>query len=204
MIWQSFLRNKRYSTEFIITALLLILIMISFSQFLQYIEGRDGVVLNDPLLNLFNPVDLTWLTFSVIYLSIILFFSTVLLKPYKLMLALQAYGLMIIFRAIVMYFTPLNPPHGIMLLDDPFVQLFGNGEIFTKDLFFSGHTATLFLLFLLSENKKLKTVFLISTLIVGACVLLQKVHYSIDVFAAFFFAFFAFRIVNYFHKTEMI
>ena len=202
MIWQSFLRNKRYLTEFIITVLLLILIMISFSQFLQFIEQRKGATLNDPLLNFFSPIDLTWLTFSVIYLSIILFFSTVLLKPYKLMLALQSYGLMIIFRIIAMCFTPLNPPHGIILLDDPFVQLFGNGEIFTKDLFFSGHTATLFLLFLLSENKKLKTVFFISTLIVGACVLLQKVHYSIDVFAAFFFAFCAFWIINYLHKTD--
>jgi membrane-associated phospholipid phosphatase len=126
------------------------------------------------------------------------------MKPFKLMLALQTYGLMVIFRTIAMYLTPLNPPNGIILLDDPFVQFFGQGEILTKDLFFSGHTATLFLLFLLTENKKLRMIFLASTFVVGACVLFQKVHYSIDVFAAFFFAFYAFRIVNYFHKTEMI
>jgi membrane-associated phospholipid phosphatase len=178
--------------------------MISFSQFLQFIEGREGAVLNDPLLNLFNPIDLTWLTFAVIYLSVILFLFTILLKPFKLMLALQTYALMVIFRAVAMYLTPLNPPSGIILLDDPFVQMFGSGEIFTKDLFFSGHTATLFLLFLLTENKKLKFIFLTATLAVGACVLLQKVHYSIDVFAAFFFAFLAFRIIKYFHRTEMI
>ena len=204
MIWQTFLRSKRYLIEFIITVLLLILIMILFPQFLQFIERREGVVLNDPILNLFNPVDLTWLTFAVIYLSIILFLSTILMKPFKLMLALQTYGLMVIFRAIAMYLTPLNPPNGIILLDDPFVQLFGQGEILTKDLFFSGHTATLFLLFLLTENKKLRMIFLASTIVVGACVLFQKVHYSIDVFAAFFFTFLVFRIINYFHRTEMI
>jgi len=204
MIWQTFLRSKRYLIEFIITVLLLILIMILFPQFLQFIEGREGVVLNDPILNLFNPVDLTWLTFAVIYLSIILFLSTILMKPFKLMLALQTYGLMVIFRAIAMYLTPLNPPNGIILLDDPFVQLFGQGEILTKDLFFSGHTATLFLLFLLTENKKLRMIFLASTIVVGACVLFQKVHYSIDVFAAFFFTFLVFRIIKYFHRTEMI
>jgi membrane-associated phospholipid phosphatase len=178
--------------------------MILFSQFLQFIEERDGVVLNDPILDIFNPVDLTWLTFAVIYLSIILFISTIMMRPYKIMLALQTYGLMVIFRTIAMYLTPLNPPNGIIMLEDPFVQLFGNGEIFTKDLFFSGHTATLFLLFLLTENKKLKMIFLVSTIVVGACILLQKVHYSVDVFAAFFFAFIAFRMVYYFHKTEMI
>jgi len=204
MIWQTFLRSKRYLIEFIITVLLLILIMILFPQFLQFIEGREGVVLNDPILNLYNPVDLTWLTFAVIYLSIILFLSTILMKPFKLMLALQTYGLMVIFRAIAMYLTPLNPPNGIILLDDPFVQFFGQGEILTKDLFFSGHTATLSLLFLLTDNKKLRMIFLASTIVVGACVLFQKVHYSIDVFAAFFFAFLVFRIINYFHRTEMI
>lgn len=204
MGWKSFLRNKRFLTEFIITVFLLILIMTLFSQFLQFIEGREGIVLNDPLLNLFNPVNLTWLTFAVIYLSIILFLSAILLKPYKLMLALQTYGMMVIFRTIAMYLTPLNPPSGIILLNDPFVQMFGKGEIFTKDLFFSGHTATLFLLFLLSENKNLRIIFFISTLVVGVSVLLQKVHYSIDVFAAFFFAFCAFRIINYLHKSEML
>ncbi len=76
------------------------------------------------------------------------------------MIALQAYGLMVVFRIIAMYLTPFEAPEKLLLLNDPFVQLFGKGDVLTKDLFFSGHTGTLFLLFLLADNKKLKTVFL--------------------------------------------
>ena len=200
MNWKSFFKIKRNRNEFILTVILLAVLMISFSQFLQFIEKRNGVVLPDPLLNIFSPIDLTWLTFSLIYLSLILFLFSVAKEPDKLLIAMQAYGLMVIFRTIAMYLVPLEPPETILLLNDPFVQLFGKGEILTKDLFFSGHTATLFLLFLLTEKKTLKFIFLISTFIVGISVLLQHVHYSIDVFVAPFVAYGSYRIIKIYRE----
>ncbi|HEY6438239.1 MAG TPA: phosphatase PAP2-related protein, partial [Ignavibacteriaceae bacterium] len=180
--WKVFLKNKNNLTEFIITMIVLIVVLISFSQFLNFIEQRDGVILSDPILKIHNPVDLTWLTFALIYLSLFLFIVTTINKPDRFLIALQAYGLMVIFRTIAMYLTPFAAPETSLLLNDPFVQLFGEGKILTKDLFFSGHTGTLFLLFLLAENKVMKYIFLLFTLTVGTAVLLQHVHYSIDVF----------------------
>ena len=200
MNWKSFFNIKRNRNEFILTIILLAILLISFSQFLQFIEKRNGVVLPDPLLNIFSPIDLTWLTFSLIYLSLILFLFSVAKEPDKLLIAMQAYGLMVIFRTIAMYLVPLEPPETMLLLNDPFVQLFGKGEILTKDLFFSGHTATLFLLFLLTEKKTLKFIFLISTFIVGISVLLQHVHYSIDVFVAPFVAYGSYRIIKIYRE----
>ena len=200
MNWKSFFNIKRNNNEFILTIILLAILMISFSQFIQFIEKRNGAVLPDPLLNIFSPIDLTWLTFSLIYLSLILFLFSVAKEPDKLLIAMQAYGLMVIFRTIAMYLVPLEPPETILLLNDPFVQLFGKGEILTKDLFFSGHTATLFLLFLLTEKKTLKFIFLISTFIVGISVLLQHVHYSIDVFVAPFVAYGSYRIIKIYRE----
>jgi len=197
--WKSFLKNKKNLTEFVITAVIVTAVIISFSHFLNFIEQREGVVLNDPLLNAFNPIDLTWLTFALIYLSLIIFVVTTFNKPDKLLIAFQAYGLMLIFRTIAMYLTPFEAPETIILLDDPFVQFFAKGDILTKDLFFSGHTGTLFLVFLLAENKTLKTIFLILTLMVGSAVLLQHVHYSIDVFVAPFVAYGAYRIIKKLH-----
>ena len=202
MTWKSFLSNKKNRVELIITVVILTTIMLSFSQFLQFIEQREGVALQDPLLNTFNPIDLTWLIFALIYLSIILFLITFLKEPYKLMIALQTYGLMVIIRTIAMYLTPFEVPEKLILLNDPFVQLFGQGAVLTKDLFFSGHTATLFLLFLLAENKTLKITFLISTIIVGTAVLLQHIHYSVDVFIAPFVAYGALKLVLYFHNKN--
>ena len=199
MSWKTFFQNKKSRTEFIITLLVLVPLMLSFSQFILFIEQREGVVLNDPLLNTFNPINLTWLTFSLIYLSLIMFFVSVFKDPQKLMIGLQSYGLMVIFRTIAMYLTPLDAPETLLVLDDPFVQLFGKGDVLTKDLFFSGHTGTLFLLFLLAENKTLKILFLISTIMVGSAVLLQHVHYSIDVFVAPFVAYCSYRIIKNLH-----
>jgi membrane-associated phospholipid phosphatase len=82
----------------------------------------------------------------------------------------------------------------MILLNDPFVQFFGSGDVLTKDLFFSGHTATLFLLFLISEKKYLKIIFLLCTILVGIAVLLQHVHYTIDVLAAPFFAYASYKL----------
>lgn len=199
MNWKSFFSNKRNGTEFVITVIVLTAVMISFSQFLQFVEHREGVVLSDPILKAFNPIDLTWLTFALIYLSLIIFIVTSFNKPEKLLIAFQAYGLMVIFRTIAMYLTPFNAPETLLQLNDPFVQLFGKGEILTKDLFFSGHTGTLFLLFLLADNKSLKIIFLIFTLTVGTAVLLQHVHYAIDVFVAPFFAYGSYRIIKNLH-----
>ena len=196
MNWKLFFSNKRNKFEFIITIILLAILMLSFSQFLQFIENRKGVSLPDPLLNTFTPINLTWLTFSLIYLSIVLFVISVIKEPNKILTALQAYGLMVIFRAIAMYLVPLEAPETLLVLNDPFVQLFGKGEILTKDLFFSGHTGTLFLIFLLTEKKTLKFIFLTSTFIVAAAVILQHVHYSIDVIIAPFVAYSSYRIIR--------
>ena len=199
MNWKSFLQNSRSRNEFIFTLLVIIPLVLTFSQFLSFIEQREGVSLNDPVLKLFNPIDLTWFTFAVIYVSIIIFLFNIIKEPKTLMIAFQTYGLMVLFRGIGMYLTPFNAPENILVLNDPFVQLFGEGDILTKDLFFSGHTGTSFLLMLLVEDKRLKTIFLIATILVGSAVLLQHVHYAVDVFAAPFFAYSSYRIIKKLH-----
>ena len=92
--------------------------------------------------------------------------------------------------------VPFEAPEKLIVLKDPFVEMFGSGESLTKDLFFSGHTATLFLLFLVVESKCLKYVFLVSAIIVGVAIVLQHVHYVIDVFAAPFFTYACFVFVS--------
>jgi hypothetical protein len=95
-----------------------------------------------------------------------------------------------------MYLVPLNPPPGMIPLGDPFVEYFGTGRLLTKDLFFSGHTATIFLFYLVSDpaRRGLKIIFLICTVLVAVFVLLQHVHYTIDVASAPFFTFSAYKI----------
>jgi membrane-associated phospholipid phosphatase len=203
MNWKDFIEKKK--VEMVFTIVLLAIVLFILPKFLAFIEQRDGVVLPDPVLKLFNPVNLTWLTFGLIYLSLIsalIYFST---KPKLLFIALQSYTLLVIFRMIVMYVTPFNAPADLILLNDPFVQIFGGGEILTKDLFFSGHTATLFLLYLITDKKYLKFIYLIFTILVGVAVLLQHVHYTVDVITAPVFAYASFCLIkvlrNKFNKS---
>lgn len=194
MNWKEFIKGKRNRIEFVTTLILLAVVLTLLTNFLNFVESRSGVVLPDPILSFFNPVDLTWLIFAFIYISLIIAIVSLIKDPKRLMFALQVYTLMIIVRIVAMYLLPLNPPEKMIILKDPFVEFFSTGKSLTKDLFFSGHTATLFILFLVSEKKILKTLFLISTIIVAISVLLQHVHYTIDVFAAFFFTYTCYKI----------
>lgn len=192
--------NKNFTIEFISTISFLVVLLILLSAFLNFIEMREGVVLHDPLLEFFSTMDLTWLIFGLLYISLITAIIIFSRNPELLMLAFQSYVLMIIFRIAAMYSMPLNPPSGMIPLNDPVVEYFGTGQRLTKDLFFSGHTATLFLLFLLADKKLPKFFFLISTILVGFSVLFQHVHYTIDVFAAPFFAYCSFIIIKKIRK----
>ncbi len=200
MNWKIFLSDKKNKIELIVSLILLAIVLTGLANFVNYIELRTGVILSDPILNLFNPIDLTWIIFGLIYISLIVAIVTLIKNPQRLIFALQLYTLMALVRIAAMFLLPLEPPEKIILLRDPFVEFFGSGQTLTKDLFFSGHTATLFILFLVSEKKIIRTIFLISTIVVALCVLLQHVHYTIDVLAALFFTYACYKILSNFRS----
>jgi membrane-associated phospholipid phosphatase len=146
------------------------------------------------VLALLVPRDLTWLTFSLIYLGLAFGVARLATDPRSLVVALQAYVVMVLFRIAAMWATPLEAPPGMIPLHDPLVRLFGPGKLLTKDLFFSGHTSTLFLLFLAVPGRRSKGLFLFCTAAVGVSVLVQHVHYTVDVLVAPLFAWASFRI----------
>jgi membrane-associated phospholipid phosphatase len=188
-IWQPLFRNSKFRIQFFITILLLALALFAYRNFLDFAEARSGTVLSDPILKLYNPVDLTWLIFAMIYIGLIAGIVVLSKNPEKLLLAFQTYTALIVVRIIAMYLVPLEAPETLIVLKDPFVEFFGSGESLTKDLFFSGHTATLFMLSLVIESKPMKYIFLISAAFVGISIVLQHVHYVIDVLAAPFFTY---------------
>ena len=193
--WINYLSGNNSWTEPVVTLILLIATLIFFTHFINSVEARNGVELNDPVLKLFHPIDLSGIIFSIIYLSIIIGLITLLVDPKRLVIALQVYTLIVMVRIITLYLTPLNAPGNMIPLIDPIVNNFGTGQLLTKDLFFSGHTATMFFLFLVSENKKMRLIFLLGFVIIAIAVLLQHVHYTVDVVAAPFFSYTAFRII---------
>jgi len=201
-IWQLAFANKTYRARFAITLILLGIVLSLFAKFLAYNEYRPGFSFNDPFLSSFKAVDVTWLTFGLIYLGLIIALGFLAFHPARMLVALQSYTLIAALRLITIYFLPLNAPIHIIPLQDPFVEFFGGGSTLLRDLFFSGHTSTMFLFFLTAKSKKLKTIFLICTILIAFSVLIQHVHYTIDVIAAPFFAYTSYRISRLINKPK--
>jgi hypothetical protein len=102
---------------------------------------------------------------------------------------LWAYGLVIATRAVFTTLTPIGispdapsfehyPMRGV-------VQYFD----FHQQMFFSGHTAFPFMAFLVCRTPWLRRAGLGFSLLLAASVLLSRLHYSIDVAAAYFIAY---------------
>jgi len=194
--WKQYLSYPHRKAEFLITILLLIITLTTFSRFLLFNEARQGAILDDPILSLFNAIDLNALLFFAIYSSLLIALFFFSFDPEVLLTGIQTYILLVMFRMSAMYLIPLDPPVGCIDLQDPVVFVMGTGKKIVKDLFFSGHTSTAFLLFQTAKNKYLKTYFLLATLTVGIAVILQKAHYTIDVYAGLIFSFASYQIVK--------
>jgi hypothetical protein len=87
------------------------------------------------------------------------------------------------------YYVPLNPPDHLISLNDPIANLLYVGGFKTKDLFFSGHTSTIFLMALCMQGKYDKLFGICCTIAIGGLLLIQHVHYTMDVLSAPIFAY---------------
>jgi hypothetical protein len=194
--WPAAWEDRQCRITFWTTLALLAVTLFILPRFLAWVELRQGVVLPDPVLEWSSPVDLTWLIFSLIYIGLIVAVLSLLRRPDRLIIALQGYTLLVWFRIGAMYLVPLEPPAVTIPLQDPFVQLFGTGHVLMKDLFFSGHTSTLFLLYLTAWHPVLKKLFLACVVTVAIAVVIHHTHYTIDVYVAPFFSYASYRIVT--------
>lgn len=114
-----------------------------------------------------------------IFIGVIVFF-----KPKKIPFILKSTAFFVLVRAIFIMFTHLGPipQHSYLDPTDVFTDLTAGG-----DYFFSGHTGLPFLMALIFwGDYRIRLVCLIASLIFATSVILGHLHYSIDVFAAFF------------------
>lgn len=173
----------------VIAALCIVLLL---PVFFRYLEGKPGSRMPDPLLEQLPAMDVSVPLFVLLYAVVAI--AVVALSRYPLLFlrAAQAYVLLLLLRMLTMALVTLEPPPGLVELEDPLSTFFYPGQRpFYKDLFFSGHTATVFLLHLAFPTRVGQRLLLAATVLVGVAVLVQHVHWTIDVLAAPFFAWLA-------------
>ncbi len=111
---------------------------------------------------------------------------------------IKAVSFFIIIRAMFVSLTHLGAYPTKLSLESSLLDFITTGN----DLFFSGHTGLPFLIALIFWNHVyIRTLFLASSVIFGVIVLLSHLHYSIDVFAAFFITYTIYHMATkLFHK----
>lgn len=201
--WPAAWQLSTFRFRLLLTLALLIGLVANLPRFFAWVQARPGSRLPDPLLALLPAHDVSWFTFIIIYLSVGTALVYVLPRPYLLLRLLAAYWLMHAVRVILLALLPLEPPIGLLPLRDPIIDTFiyvAAGPI-TKDLFFSGHTATVMLLALATEGAR-RHCLLAATAAVGLLVLVQHVHYTYDVLAAPIFALGCYWLAGYWARFK--
>ena len=195
--WQKAWQSAGFRRKVVTGMVLAILLTMIFPFFFQAIETRDGFLLNDPLLRLLPPHDVSLGIFNIIWAVSLLSIFRAARAPSMFLTFLWGWIVLTIFRLLTITMVPLDPPVGLVGLVDPISNFFyGHNKFITRDLFFSGHTSTVFLLSLCIPGKIDKKVILVATFCVGSLLLVQHVHYTLDVLAAPFFAWAAYRIAR--------
>ena len=179
--WQS--RYKRW--QIISGTVLMAAIIYTLPFFFAHIQKRKGAVLNDWLLARIPPHNVSVLIFALIWGMAIL----ILIRTFKNASIYITYCWTLAFVCLVRFVTlslvALDPPPGMVPLVDPISSLlYGNNLSITKDLFFSGHTTTMVLICLCLQKRRDKIIALIAAFAVACLLLVQHIHYTIDILAS--------------------
>src|SRR5579871_357208 len=192
--WRTAWQFRSFRRQTISGSIALIILFSFFAFFFKAIEKRNGIILNDWLLNWLSPHDVSIFIFIFVWALTLLLIIRMVQQPNIFVVMLWAYVILSVMRVATLTVIALNAPKGLIVLQDPLSNIFYGNSFVTKDLFYSGHTSTALLMFLCLKKNNDNIFAIIATLIIGVLLLVQHVHYTIDVVAAPFFALFSYYV----------
>jgi hypothetical protein len=185
--WQHAWSIPGFRRKTILGLIVVVTICSFFPVFFQTIEERHGIVLNDPILRWLPAHNISIPLFIIIWALTILSIIRAVQSPRMFLTFTWAWILLSLARLLTITLVPLDPPVGLIRLIDPLSNAFYGDKFVTKDLFFSGHTSTVFLLTLCLPGRIDRKLGLAVSFGVASLLLVQHVHYTMDVLAGFLF-----------------
>jgi len=194
---------------FLLSAFMAFLAFQSIIRSMAIVEVREGIVLSDFVHDLLPPPqDFSTIIFAVTYFSAIISILLAIFEGLrKSSLLLFGYSTVILLRSFTLLVFPLDPPDGMIPLIDSFV-VFCTPDSFvaTRDLFFSGHMASLFIFYMIAKPKWLKKTLLVMNILMAVALSWQRVHYTVDIVVAVIVAyavgkFYIYMFDKYYPKT---
>jgi hypothetical protein len=162
--------------------------------FLQMNERRESklVQLNDPLLQYIPTHNMSTTIACLEIFTGLVTFQHIYTRFGWFAYEMFWFKFMIIsyIKVITLWLVPLAPPTTVKPLKDTFIDTFmgTTKKPLTKDLFFSGHTSFM-VASLMSGNSEYVLFYWLAVLLMSVLLLINHVHYSIDIFIAPFVVF---------------
>lgn len=169
------------------------------NKYLQYANNRS---VPDLLLDVLPNFDVTTpLLIGIIIFFMYLFFLCAA-RPKLIPFTLKTLSLLILVRSVFVILTHLGAPTTYFDYHNPITK--GFFPLLLDDgFFFSGHVAVPFLLALSFWKDRIsRLLFFLISLIAAVLVLVGRLHYSIDVFAAYFVAWGIFSIAKIMFQSD--
>lgn len=186
--WRDALNNKYYFLS-LIGGILFFIFGLYLNNISSVYNDSAGsyVSVGDFILNRIPTYNLEFFYSWGMYITItlIVVFS-ILFRPVKGPFIFKTFGLLYIVRAFFILLTHVGPPVGFFYDQSIPDAMVSSKFLFRNDLFFSGHVAVPFIAFLLFKGFKFRWLFFVVAILMTVTVLVMHIHYSIDVFAAYF------------------
>lgn len=194
--------NKEFSLLVCTGAALFLVSLVMNFLATMYATQSASMPVTDLILSNMRAFDVDWIIIYGPLLLILYAGGATLYHPKRIPFVLKSVALFIIIRAVFISLTHIGPfsPQEL-IVPSRILNILGMGT--SADLFFSGHTGQPFLLALIYwDDIRLRLIFLATSIIFAASVLLGHIHYSIDVFGAFFITYTIFHIAIYLFSKD--
>lgn len=197
--WKKFITKRKNFYELGIAILIFSIVTYLFKKYLVQYEMVQGLRLHDILLEHIQAADVSVWIFVILYTAIFYNYLFLLAYPRILISFFIFYSVCLLLRFIMLSYINLEPPLGYTEFQDPILNFstYGGHKI-TKDLFFSGHMITIFASYFAMPNLKLKRIFLVASIVLSILLIIQHIHYTIDILGAYIAVFLIYRV--YFEK----
>lgn len=184
----------------LLEAIILFIVSVFITHYASlYAENRASSSVDDIILSNTRVYNFE---FFFVYVAIMLglFVITLCLRFTKTApFLIKTTSLFIIIRSIFVSLTHIGPFPLKLELSSKLLNFITSGN----DLFFSGHTGIPFLIALIFwDHLYIRVLFLTASVVLGASALLAHLHYSIDVFAAFFITYSIYHIAIKLFKKD--
>ncbi|MEO7212833.1 phosphatase PAP2-related protein [Mucilaginibacter sp.] len=196
------LQSPKTRSKILLGSVVTIVMLSGMPFFFGQIEKRNGIVLNDWVLAYLPAYNVSLLIFALIWGMAILIVYRALYNPHIYIKYAWTLFFVNLSRMITIMVFALDPPRGMVHLIDPITGIFYGNAVITKDLFYSGHTSTMVLVFLCLDKRNDKIIGFIAIICVMVLLLIQHIHYTIDVLAAPVFVYTIYLITSHFLKLD--